>query len=190
MTATLLLRGRILACHACRLATLREGIAVPGEGAHGGLGFIAEAPGYYEAQQGRPLVGPAGGVFDRVLAAAGVHRAQVYVGNRVRCKPPANRLADYPDAVYACNTHTQSELDLYAPRVVVLLGRTAYAPVFGDNAVWKVRGTWRATSATHEWRARTWTCTYHPAAALPRRKPELFDVMVEDVVRAKEMCDA
>ena len=153
---------------------------MPGGGPIGApLGLLGEAPGVQEAASGLPFVGQAGRVLEDALAAVGVRRQDCYVGNRVRCRPPANRISEYPDALNECDTWTRAELALYNPRVMVLLGKTAFTPIFGDHPVWQVRGHMRHTGVEHPWGSRLWVATYHPAAVL--RKMELFEMLVGDI---------
>ena len=78
-------------CTNCALHESRKK-AVPGEGpANAEIMFIGEGPGFHENEQGRPFVGAAGKFLDQLLAQAGVTRADVWIGNVVKCRPPENR---------------------------------------------------------------------------------------------------
>ena len=78
-------------CTRCALSATRTK-AVPGEGSPtAAIVFIGEGPGYHEDQQGRPFVGPAGQLLDKLLASIGLKRADVYITNMVKCRPPNNR---------------------------------------------------------------------------------------------------
>jgi DNA polymerase len=132
----------------------------------GGLAVICEAPGYNESQRGRPLVSRAGDLFTELVYAAGLEREELFLTNTVRCRPPGNRIKDYPEAVFACGSWTAAELFEYDPSVVVLMGVTAIQSVFGGEAkVGKTRGTFRALPEKHPWGMRACICTYHPTAA-------------------------
>lgn len=167
--------GLYAAVHECRRCPLwaqrgDDGMAVPAEVGSGyepgGLAIMCEAPGYYENQSGRPLVGKAGQTLDSILELAGMQRSDLLIVNRVRCRPPNNRLQDYPEAVHACDHWTTQELTVYNPRVVVLMGATALRAVFGaQSKVTVTRGSFASRTDRHEWGARVYTATYHPSAA-------------------------
>lgn len=156
-----------------------------------GLAIMCEAPGAQEAATSRPLVGPAGGIFEGLLAEAGLERDELLLMNRVRCRPPGNRLGDAPGSVEACDEWTQKELATYQPSVVLLMGGTAIAAVFGSTAkVSSIRGTARCTGEEHPWGKRVFLATYHPASLLPYRGPANRPLVLQDLVLAKEYARA
>ena len=181
------LQADVRVCKRCRLHKLRH-LAVPGEpGSVNKLAFMATHPGMYEDATGRPFVGKTGELLDFATESAGILRSEVLVTNRVRCRPP--RLADYPDALAECGYHTQREMETYDPLVVVLMGKEAIQPVFGNTTVGAARSRVRMTGPKFEWGSRAWVATYHPAAALPTRNPETLPLIIEDLVRAKELVE-
>ena len=177
------LQSKIRGCTNCRLHALREGIAVAAEVGSdyqlGGLAIMAEAPGQQEDATGRPFVGKAGKLLDSMCAQAGAPRGLLVLLNRVRCRPPRNRLADYPDAVVACDKWTLAELEEYQPSVVILMGLTAATPVFGKGLMRDLRGQVRTATD-----GRTYLCTYHPAATFRGADPQLI---FEDIKYAAEL---
>lgn len=167
------LADEIRACTRCPLHAKQEpgALHVPGIAGEnytkGGIAVLCEAPGYYEARDGEPLVGKSGLLFDSLLERAGIQRSDLFLTNTVRCRPPNNRIKDYPEAVFACGDWTAKEFALYEPTVVVLMGATALGNVFGADArVGTTRGTLTATNAKHAWGARVYVAAYHPAAAV------------------------
>lgn len=117
----------MLGCTQCSLHQWRTQV-VPGHGdTNAWLACVAEAPGAQEDAEGEPLVGRAGQRFDRHLAAVGLSREEVFLENTVHCRPPNNRLSDYPDALVRCPPlwlfPTLQELPNL--RVVVAMGATA-----------------------------------------------------------------
>ena len=107
-----------------------------------------------------------------------------FLTNSVRCRPPGNRLQDYPEAVAACASWTELEFGVYDPAVVVLMGRVAMRQVFGaEAAVGSTRGSFAATPAKHPWGARLCVCTYHPAAAVYNggETSDVADFIVQDL---------
>ncbi len=131
------LRDHAADCHACPLwkpATQ----TVFGEGPEGaGIMFVGEQPGDKEDLAGRPFVGPAGQLFDRALAEAGVNRGQVYVTNAVkhfkfepRGKRRLHKTPDTPE-IDACRWWLAQEMRVVRPRLVMALGGTAVRALFG-----------------------------------------------------------
>ena len=146
----------------------------------GGLAIFAEAPGKDEDAQGIPMVGRRGMLLENLLRQSGSNREVALVLDRVRCRPPRNRLGDYPDALSNCDEWTRAELEYYNPSVVVLAGNTSMRAVFGVTAnITAVRGTVRATSSDFQYGARLWVPTFHPAAVL--RNPELTSDVISDL---------
>ena len=91
----------VFACEKCRLCQTRTNVVL-GEGdLHAPLMFIGEGPGQQEDLSGRPFVGAAGQLLDKMLAAIGLKREQVYICNIVKCRPPQNRVPE-PDERAAC----------------------------------------------------------------------------------------
>ena len=175
----------IVACTACRLAVDRgSGLAVPADVGEryntGGLALLLEAPGAEEEKLydtlkvegrkefsfGKPLVGRSGQLMDAILAQSGLSRSEVLVLNRIRCRPPRNRIDDYPDAIAQCDTWVKKELEAYDPAVVILCGNTALKSVFGATAsITSYRGNVRSTSEGFPYGCRVFIPTFHPAYA-------------------------
>lgn len=135
--------------------------------------FVGEGPGYHEDQQGLPFVGKAGQLLDRMVAAMGYGRDEVYICNVVKCRPPENR-TPLPNESAACLPYLEQQLDLVQPKVIVALGRTA-AQGLGlvDETTRGWRGAWRT------WRGVPVMSTYHPAFLL--RNPNMKRPVWEDL---------
>jgi DNA polymerase len=104
--------------------------------------FIGEGPGAEEDRTGRPFVGQAGKLLDEMIFALGFDRPQVYIGNVVKCRPPANR-DPHEDEMAACSEFLDRQIDLIGPRVVVALGRVAARRLTGtDKPMGALRGRW------------------------------------------------
>lgn len=154
------LLAEIASCNKCRLCERRTH-TVPGEGnPRADLLFIGEGPGRDEDALGRPFVGAAGQLLERMLAAIGLTRSDVYIANVVKCRPPGNR-APEPDEVAACMPYLRAQTALIHPRVIVLLGASAGKAVLGDQLrITRDRGQWVQ-------RKGVWIMpTFHPAALL------------------------
>ena len=122
--------------------------------------FIGEAPGAEEDRTGRPFVGKAGALLDRLLAEAGLDRSMVAVVNVLQCRPPGNRAPTTTEAT-RCRGWLERKLDLVGPELVVTLGLSAAVAFLG-------RGTRLAAvrGRVHEVDGRRVLPTYHPSAAI------------------------
>jgi len=161
---------------------------VPGEGAaRARLMFVGEQPGDQEDLAGRPFVGPAGQMFDRALAEAGVPRDQTYVTNAVKHFKHElrgkKRLHKTPNTneVTACRWWLEAERRIVRPRVIVSLGATAALSVFGKPApIGKMRQ--QALQLPDQARG---VVTYHPSYLLrlpdADARAEAYALFVEDL---------
>jgi uracil-DNA glycosylase len=133
---------------------------VPGEGsATAEVMLVGEAPGASEDKQGRPFVGRAGKLLDELLAVAGLERADVYITNVVKARPPKNR-DPRADEVAHCLPWLEQQLALIRPRLVIPLGRHALAHFAPDAKISQAHGQLVLA------RDRALLPWYHPAAAL------------------------
>ena len=132
-----------------------------GEGnLHAALMFIGEGPGAQEDATGRPFVGAAGQLLDRMLAAIGMTREQVYICNIVKCRPPQNRVPE-PDERSTCMPYLRQQVALVRPKIIVCLGSTPTRALLGDQMrITRDRGVWQLKKGV--W----FMPTYHPAALL------------------------
>ena len=154
------LTEEITRCQKCRLCAGRT-YPVPGEGnPHARLMFIGEGPGRGEDQTGRPFVGRAGQLLDKMIGAIGLSREEVFIANVVKCRPPQNR-APEADEVAACMPYLRAQVGLIRPQVIVLLGSSALGAILGpDHRITRERGAWIE-------RKGVWFMpTFHPAALL------------------------
>lgn len=132
MSALTELYAQIANCHRCEIAKYRTN-AVPGEGPENAeIVFIGEAPGWHEDQQGRPLVGQAGMYLEKLLAAIGMTRQQVYITNVIKTRPPDNR-EPLPIEVQNCRPWLDRQLELIRPKVIVTLGRYSLARLYSQQ---------------------------------------------------------
>lgn len=166
------LREELLPCTRCKLHRGRTTV-VFGEGdPRARVMFVGEAPGAQEDRTGRPFVGPAGQLLDRILGSAmGLRRTEVYIANVNKCRPPDNRQPE-ADEVAACLPHLRRQVEIVRPEVIVCLGRTAAQNLLGT------------TASTTALRGRELHCagipvvvTWHPAYLLrdPSHKRETWD---------------
>ena len=176
-------RDQVAGCTRCALAAGRTQV-VFGSGDPGAdLMFVGEAPGFHEDKQGVPFVGAAGKLLDQLLAGIGLARADVYVANVLKCRPPGNR-DPMPDEIEACEGHLWKQIALIQPRVVATLGNFATKLLSGrPTGITRVHGQEQET--TLGGRRVLLYPIYHPAAAL--YTPRMLDVLKSDFARIPEL---
>ncbi|MDP1715389.1 MAG: uracil-DNA glycosylase [Anaerolineales bacterium] len=146
-------------CTNCALHESRKK-SVPGEGpANAEIMFIGEGPGFHENEQGRPFVGAAGKFLDQLLAQAGVTRADVFIGNVVKCRPPGNR-DPLPEELAACDIHLEAQIKAINPSIIVTLGRFSMNKFIPGAKISAIHGQMRRVGD------RFVIPMFHPAAAL------------------------
>lgn len=120
-------------CRRCKLCQGRKQV-VFGEGnPRARVMFVGEAPGAVEDQTGRPFVGPAGQLLDRIIEGAmGLRRQDVFIGNINKCRPPNNREPE-ADEVAACLPYLRQQVELVQPEAIVALGRVAAHNLLGTT---------------------------------------------------------
>ena len=146
-------------CPLCKLSRSRKN-AVPGEGQLSAkIMFIGEAPGRSEDEKGRPFVGAAGRILDELLKKAGIERSEVFITNIVKCRPPNNRVPK-EDELTACRPYLDRQIALIKPKVICILGRTAYSSLLGGSSITASRGK------IVERAGQKYFLTFHPAAVI------------------------
>lgn len=158
-------------CQKCPLGKTRTNF-VFGEGdPQGRLVFVGEAPGYDEDQQGRPFVGRAGQLLNRIIKAMGLKREDVYICNVLKCRPPGNR-PPLPDEISACKPYLITQLSLLRnKKVICCLGYYSAKAILGLDLLMKdMRGNW------YEYEGIPVMVTYHPAYLLrnPKEKKTVW----------------
>ena len=157
-------------CRRCPLHEKRRHIVFGVGPEDARLMFIGEAPGAQEDARGEPFVGPAGQLLDRMLAAVGLERSQVYITNIVKCRPPGNR-DPQPGEVSACRPFLEAQVRALDPEIVCALGRPAAQALLETTApISALRGRWRRFLGI------PLLPTFHPAFLLrqPQRKGEAY----------------
>ena len=180
MSALTELYEEIANCQDCELAKHRTKV-VPGEGPEDAeLLFIGEAPGWYEDQQGRPFVGPAGAFLNQLLSSIGLSREQVYIANVIKCRPPGNR-DPLPAEIQACCKWLDRQIEIIQPRIIITLGRYSLARYFPNESISKVHGKARKEGKV--------VCypMYHPAAAL--HQGSLRQIIEADMLRIPDILE-
>jgi uracil-DNA glycosylase family 4 len=137
--------------------------------------FIGEAPGGEEDAQGVPFVGPAGQLFNRILAACGLKREEVYICNALKCRPPGNR-SPQAQELANCRGFLERQLELVRPKFICCLGGSAAQALLNTN-----QSLGRLRRQFHDYKGIPVLCTYHPAYLLPHRNPEKKRDVWEDM---------
>lgn len=139
------------------------------------LCFIGEAPGADEDAQGLPFVGAAGQLLNRIIAACGLQREEVYICNILKCRPPGNR-TPLPNEAANCRPFLERQLKLVGPKFICALGGCAAQNLLGTTVpIGKLRGHF------HEFQGIPVLVTYHPAYLLPHRNPDKKKDVWEDM---------
>ncbi len=151
------LREKIGDCKRCKLYKSRHNI-VFGEGSiDAELMLIGEAPGREEDLKGRPFVGSAGALLDRLITKMGFKREELYITNIVKCRPPHNRDPE-SDEIEACNPFLMEQIEIIEPRVIMTLGRIAAHTLLGVNtSITELRGK------VFDFKGIKLVPTFHPA---------------------------
>ncbi len=162
-------------CMMCPLATLGRNTVVFGEGnPDATLMFVGEGPGRDEDAQGRPFVGRAGKLLNKIIEAMNLKREQVYITNVVKCRPPGNRTPAPEESSTCKSLLLYHQIEIIQPQIICTLGACATQGILGpDIRIGRARGSF------HEWRDRLVMPTYHPAYLLrnPAEKRKVWEDM-------------
>ncbi|MFN7959498.1 MAG: uracil-DNA glycosylase [Holophagaceae bacterium] len=181
------LQQAIQGCLACPLGPGRLRF-VFGEGdPRARLMFVGEGPGRDEDLQGRPFVGKAGELLDKMIGAIGLRRDQTYIANVVKCRPPDNRTPTSEEA-HACLGYLRRQIELIRPAVIVTLGATPLRELVGvGEGITRVRGQWKRVVVGN--REIPVMPTFHPAYVLRQYTQDVRRAVWEDLKAAKEWAD-
>ncbi len=161
-------------CTRCKLHTLGRKQIVYGVGnPNADLMFVGEAPGADEDIQGEPFVGRAGQLLTKIIEAISLTRADVYIANVIKCRPPGNRNPE-PDEVEQCEPFLFRQIDTIKPKVIVALGKfAAQCLLRTTDPITRLRGR------EFKYRDAILIPTYHPAYLLrtPSAKRDVWDDM-------------
>ena len=164
-------------CQKCELCKTRTK-AVPGKGNFDAdVIFVGEAPGRNEDIHGEPFVGAAGKRLDMILEDTGIKREDVYITNIVKCRPPKNRVPSKQEEE-ACNEFIKQEIEIINPKIICVMGNTAYGTLLGGKEITKNHGK------IVEKDRRKFFVTFHPAATIYNQK--LVDELKNDFMKLAE----
>lgn len=180
------LDAAVRGCRACRLWETRTKTVFGVGDRRADLMIIGEAPGADEDSQGEPFVGRAGQLLNRMLAAIGFSREQVYIANVLKCRPPGNR-DPKPDEALACQAYLQRQVALIEPKIILSVGRiSAQHLLKTETPVGQLRGRWFDYGPARI----PLRVTYHPAYLLrsPEQKAKAWDDLTEVWRRLSDAC--
>src|SRR5271165_7311294 len=171
------LYGQARSCTRCpSLAASRKTVVFGAGNADAQLMFVGEAPGANEDEQGLPFVGRAGKLLDQLLEEIGLARADVFIANVLKCRPPGNR-DPLPVEIENCRGYLLRQVELIEPAVICSLGNFSTKLLRDDPAgITRLHG--RAEVITLGARAVHLYPVYHPAAAL--YTPRMLQTLRED----------
>lgn len=172
------IRKRVIECTKCNLCKTRTH-SVPGKGNfNSDVIFVGEAPGKNEDLKGEPFVGVAGKKLLLALENAGVTRDEVYITNTVKCRPPKNRIPSVLEKE-TCQEYIQKEIEIIRPKIICVLGNTAFGSILGGNEITKFRGKVGRKDG------QLYFITIHPAATIYNQG--LIEVLKEDIKKLFEI---
>lgn len=168
-------------CQKCGLSASRTKFVFGVGNQHAKIMCIGEAPGFDEDRQGEPFVGAAGQLLNKILAAIGFKREEVYIANIIKCRPPQNRDPE-PEEIAECAPHLMKQIELIRPKLILVLGRIAAQALLGvQDSISNLR------TRSHSYLDIPVVVTYHPAALL--RSEQWKRPTWEDLKRLRQMYD-
>ena len=181
------LKGEIVKCDRCGLCS-GASRKVIGEGnLDADVVLVGEAPGRKEDELGRPFVGSAGKLLDRLLEGAGLPRESVYITNVVKCRPPKNRRPKKAETK-ACSGHLERQLEIIEPRVVTPMGNSAIEYFFEKFKLQPISigdAHGKPIRVKFSWVDIIVFPLYHPAAAIYNRR--LLGELQDDIATLKRV---
>ena len=168
-------------CKACPLWETRTNLVFGVGSENADIMFVGEAPGETEDNTGIPFVGRAGKLFDKYLEAVGIDRADVYIANILKCRPPKNR-DPQPAEQDACIGYLREQTRIVSPKMIVCLGRIAAMRIISPD--FKIT---RDHGIFYERKGVILAAVYHPSLLL--RDPRKKDDMLYDMQKIKAKAD-
>ncbi|MDP9132358.1 MAG: uracil-DNA glycosylase [Nitrospirota bacterium] len=169
-------------CQRCPLARLGRSQVVFGAGnPHASVMFVGEAPGYYEDQKGEPFVGAAGQLLNDLLLSAGLTRADIYIANVIKCRPPNNRDPESQE-VETCKPFLLQQIAMIQPKLVCSLGNWATQTLLERKV-----GITRVRGQAFYLKEFVLFPLLHPAAAL--HQGSMLQPLRDDFQKLKELLD-
>jgi len=169
-----IIKQKVIKCTKCELCKTRTN-SVPGKGNfQSDVIFVGEAPGKNEDENGEPFIGIAGKKLSIALEEAGISRDAVYITNVVKCRPPKNRVPSTVERS-TCQEYLKQEIAIIKPKIICILGNTAFNSILGGSEITKFRG--KLVRKDNQ----LYFLTVHPAATIYNQ--ELISVLKSDIVK-------
>lgn len=169
-------------CTKCPLGHTRTNFVFGAGNPDARILLIGEAPGREEDLQGKPFVGRAGQLLNRILKAINFEREDVYIANILKCRPPNNR-DPQPAEIESCEPYLKKQIDIIKPDIILALGRISAQTLLRTNSSLK-----DLRQKIHFYQNIKFLVTYHPAALL--RNPGNKRPTWEDVQLVRKIYDA
>jgi DNA polymerase len=169
-----IIKQNVIECTKCELCKTRTN-SVPGKGNfNSDVIFVGEAPGRNEDKNGEPFIGVAGKKLSIALEEAGISRDEVYITNIVKCRPPKNRVPTTIERS-TCQEYLKQEISIIKPKIICILGNTAFNSLLGGSEITKFRGK------VVQKDKQLYFLTVHPAATIYNQ--ELIKVLKTDIAK-------
>lgn len=173
-----LVKQNVIECAKCDLCKTRTN-SVPGKGNFkSDVIIVGEAPGKNEDEKGEPFIGIAGKKLSKALEDAGISREDVYITNIVKCRPPKNRVPTTVERS-TCQEYLKQEIAIIKPKIICVLGNTAFNSLLGGSEITKFRGKLVKKDK------QLYFLTVHPAATIYNQK--LVKVLKNDIVKMLDL---
>ena len=166
------IKKQVTQCTKCELSKTRNN-SVPGKGNFkSDVIFVGEAPGKNEDMNGEPFIGIAGKKLTIALENAGITRDEIYITNIVKCRPPKNRVPTITERD-TCKNYLEKEIEIIKPKIICILGNTAFNSLLNGNEITKFRG--KIAKKNNQ----LYFLSVHPAATIYNQK--LISVLKKDM---------
>lgn len=174
------LHQKITRCRRCDLWQARKN-AVPGEGPENAKTMtIGQNPGLTETKTGKPFIGRAGKLLDKLFKLAGINRKKIFITSVLKCPTPRNRKPSKKE-IEACLPYLKKQIEIINPQKFILLGEVAFKVFFPTKELSSFRGKWITLRQAQG--KKKYFLTYHPAAGL--RFPKIRKILEKDFKKLK-----
>ena len=180
-----LLRKKIQGIENCKLKNNSKNIVFSDGDISSPLMIVGEGPGQTEDDQGKPFVGEAGKLLNKMLNAIKIERSKVYITNVVNYRPPDNRKPE-PDEILRYSEFLKEHISIFDPKILILMGSTAMEALFGNKIkITKSRGEWKEIVIKNK--VFKTIITFHPAYLL--RQPDQKKFSWQDLKKIRKEID-
>ena len=180
-----ILRKKIQDIENCKLKNNSKNIVFSDGDISSPLMIVGEGPGQTEDDQGKPFVGEAGKLLNKMLNAIKIERSKVYITNVVNYRPPDNRKPE-PDEILRYSEFLKEHISIFDPKILILMGSTAMEALFGNKIkITKSRGEWKEIVIKNK--VFKTIITFHPAYLL--RQPDKKKLSWQDLKKIRKEID-